>query len=211
MKIIAFVPIKFNSSRLKNKNFLKLDEKYLCSYIFETLLKIDTIDQIYVYCSNEEIINYIPKNIIFLKRNNNLDSEQTIGMDIYQQFIKEIDSDIYILAHATSPFISKESIKQGIDALVNKQYDSAFSVKEEKTFTWYQNKPLNYNLDLIPRTQNLESIFLETSAFYIFNKDVITKKKRIGNNSKMIITKFPEYIDIDTQDDFNLAAKIVLK
>lgn len=211
MKIIAFVPIKFNSSRLKNKNFLKLGEKYLCSYIFETLLKIDTIDQIYVYCSNEEIINYIPKNIIFLKRNNNLDSDQTIGMDIYQQFIKEIDSDIYILAHATSPFISKESIEQGIDALVNKQYDSAFSVKEEKTFTWYQNKPLNYNLDLIPRTQNLESIFLETSAFYIFNRDVITKKKRIGNNSKMIITKFPEYIDIDTQDDFNLAAKIVLK
>lgn len=211
MKIIAFVPIKFNSSRLKNKNFLKLGEKYLCSYIFETLLKVDTIDQIYVYCSNEEIINYIPKNIIFLKRNNNLDSDQTIGMDIYQQFIKEVDSDIYILAHATSPFISKGSIEQGIDALVNKQYDSAFSVKEEKTFAWYQYKPLNYNLDLIPRTQNLNSIFLETSAFYIFSKDVITKKKRIGNNSKMIITKFPEYIDIDTQDDFNLASKIVLK
>jgi CMP-N-acetylneuraminic acid synthetase len=211
MKIIAFVPIKFNSTRLKNKNFLKLGQKYLCSYIFETLLKIKSINQIYVYCSNEDIKNYIPKNIIFLKRNINLDLDNTIGMDIYQEFIKEINSDIYILAHATSPFISNESIQQGIDALVKNNYDSAFSVKEEKTFSWFQDKPLNYNLKFIPRTQNLNSVFLETSAFYIFNKKVIEKKRRIGDNSKMIITKFPEYIDIDTQDDFNLATKIILE
>lgn len=210
MKIVAFVPIKFYSSRLKNKNFLKLGDKLLCNYIFDTLSKIKLIDNIYVFCSNKDIINYIPKNIIFIQRDQKLDQDQTIGMDIYQEFIKEIDSDIYILAHTTSPFISQNSIEQGINALVKNNFDSAFSVKEEKTFAWYQNKPLNYGLDYIPKTQNLNSIFLETSAFYIFKKEVINKKKRIGNNSKMIITKFPEFIDIDTQDDFNLATKIIL-
>ena len=209
MKIIAFVPIKFNSSRLKNKNFLKLGDKYLCQYIFETLSKIKNINQIYVYCSNPEIKNYIPNNIIFLERSKKLDFDNVIGMDIYQEFISKIKSDIYILAHATSPFISEQSIQQGINALTENDYDSAFSVKEEKTFTWYQNTPLNYNLELIPRTQNLESLFLETSAFYIFKNNVIKLKRRIGEHSKMIITKFPEYIDIDTQEDFDLALKII--
>jgi len=211
MKIIAFVPIKFKSNRLKNKNFLKLGGNYLCNYIFETLLKVKLIDQIYVFCSNPEIINYIPKNIKFIKRNIELDQDSTIGMDIYQEFISKVESDIYILTHATSPFITKESIELGINALLNNGYDSSFTVKEEKTFAWYQNKTLNYNLNYIPKTQNLDSIFLETSAFYIFKKKVIKDKRRIGDNSKMIITKFPEYIDIDTEDDFKLATKIILK
>jgi CMP-N-acetylneuraminic acid synthetase len=211
MKIIAFVPIKFKSSRLENKNFLKLGKNYLCNYIFETLLTISLIDEVYVFCSNPDIKNYIPKNIKFLQRSQELDQNETIGMDIYQEFISKVDSDIYILAHTTSPFIKKESIELGIDALLNENHDSAFSVKEEKTFCWFQNNPLNYNLNFIPRTQNLESIFLETSAFYILKKEVIEKKRRIGDNSKMIITKYPEFIDIDTIDDFNLATKIIIE
>ncbi len=211
MKIVAFVPIKFNSSRLKNKNFLKLGNNYLCNYIFEILSKIKLIDQIYVFCSNSDIKNYIPKNIKFLERSDELDRDTTIGMDIYQEFISKIESDIYILSHVTSPFISQKSIELGIDAILNQGYDSSFSVKEEKTFAWYQNKSLNYNLNHIPRTQNLNSIFLETSAFYIFKKKIIKNKRRIGEHSKMIVTPFPEYIDIDTEDDFKLATKIILE
>ena len=211
MKIVAFVPIKFNSSRLKNKNFLKLGNKYLCNYIFETLSRIESINEIYVFCSNPDIKNYIPKNIKFLERSIELDQDSTIGMDIYQEFISKINSDIYILAHVTSPFISHKSIELGLEAVLNHGNDSSFSVREEKTFAWYKNKTLNYDLKHIPRTQNLNSIYLETSAFYIFKKEVINNKCRIGNNSKMIITSFPEYIDIDTEDDFKLASKIILK
>ena len=207
MKIVSFVPIKFNSQRLKNKNFLQLGDKRLCEYIFNTLIDISIIDEIYVYCSNPDIVNYIPKNIIFLKRNEKLDQDNVTGMEIYQEFIKEIKADIYILSHVTSPFISKESIEKGINALLNEGYDSSFSVKEENIFCWYQNKPINYNLDFIPRTQNLNSIYLETSAFYIFKKEVIERKRRIGDKFKMIVTKYPEFIDIDTEDDYINAVK----
>jgi CMP-N-acetylneuraminic acid synthetase len=210
MKIVAFVPIKFESNRLKNKNFLKLGEKYLCQFIFDILLKVDLIDEIYVFCSNQNIKKFIPNNIKFLQRNKSLDQDKTVGMDIYQEFISKVKSDIYILAHATSPFISEKSISNGINAVLNNDYDSAFSVKEEKTFTWYNNNPLNYELNNIPRTQDLNSIFLETSAFYIFNQDVIKSKRRIGNKSKMIITPFPEYIDIDTEQHYNFAQKVIM-
>jgi CMP-N-acetylneuraminic acid synthetase len=209
MKIVAFIPIKFNSERLKNKNFLNLGNKPLCFYIFNTLLKIKLIDEIYVFCSNKDIINYMPNKIKFLKRDTNLDQNDTLGMDIYQSFISKVNADIYLLSHVTSPFISKESIEEGIKAILYNNFDSSCSCKEVKTFAWFEDKPLNYNLNNIPRTQNIKPVLFETSAFYIFKKNIIEDKKRISNNHYFVKTNCIESIDIDTEEDYNLAKRII--
>ena len=208
MKIVAFVPIKFHSERLKNKNFLKINDKSLCYYIFDTLLKINLINEIYVFCRDKKILEYIPKNIKFLEREKHLDNNDTLGMEIYQSFIDKIDSDIYLLCHTTSPFIKELSIIKGLEKILNEDYDSACSCKLLKTFAWFKNKPLNYNLDLIPRTQNIEPVIIETSAFYAFKKEVIKNKKRIGEKHFFVNTTDIESIDIDTENDFNFAKTI---
>jgi CMP-N-acetylneuraminic acid synthetase len=205
MKIIAFVPIKLNSQRLSNKNILNLGNKPLCYYIFNTLKKINLIDKIYVFCSDERIKDYIPNDIIFLKRDKSLDKNNVLGMDIYQSFISQVKSDIYVLCHATSPFISENSIKLGLNNIIQKGYDSSCSSQNVNTFCWYNNKPLNYLLNNIPKTQNIKPIIIETSAFYAFKKEVIENKRRIGNNHSFVETNYKESIDIDTEDDFKLA------
>ena len=43
-----------------------------------------------------------------------LDTNKTKGLDIYKSFINKIDSDIYCLCHATSPFVKAESIIKGL-------------------------------------------------------------------------------------------------
>ena len=95
MKVVAFVPIKFNSQRLENKNILPLGKYPLCWYIFDTLKQVNHIDEIYVYCSDEKIQKYIPNDIKFLKRSNNLDTHETIGLDIYKSFANQIKADVY--------------------------------------------------------------------------------------------------------------------
>ena len=126
-------------------------------------------------------------------------------MDIYESFISKINSDIYILCHATSPFISELSIKTGLEKIINDNYESSCSCKKINTFTWYKGKPLNYTTDFIPRTQNIKPIIIETSAFYAFKKEVIQNKKRIGDKHFFVDTNNIESIDIDTLDDFNFA------
>ena len=37
----------------------------LCSYIFDTLTKVKGLDEIYVYCSDEKIQEYLPEGIKF--------------------------------------------------------------------------------------------------------------------------------------------------
>ena len=74
-KVVAFVPIKLNSQRLANKNILPLGDQSLCWYVFNNLLRIDKIDEVYVFCSDEKVMNYLPKGVKFLKRDSYLDGE----------------------------------------------------------------------------------------------------------------------------------------
>ena len=210
---IIFVPIKLKSQRLTNKMLLNLGDKFLCQHIFYTLLEVKKqIEcEIYCFCSDEKIKEFLPKGITFLKRDEKLDNNETKGMEIYKSFIEKISyGDNYILCHATSPFIKKESIIEGLNSILNKGYDSALSVSKVQTFCWYKNRPLNYDLNNIVRTQNIKPVLWETSAFFMFKKKILTEKnRRIGDNPYFVETDRIESIDIDELQDFELAQKII--
>lgn len=211
-RVVAFVPIKLNSQRLSGKNLKLLGSVPLIQYILNSLMQAKNIDDVYVFCSDHSIINILPDGVKFLKRDKSLDEDKTLGADIYNSFLKHIDSDYYVLAHATSPFIKSETITNAIDMVLHEGYDSAFTLEEVKNFVWYQNKPLNYSLDLIPRTQDIEPVYIECSAFFIFSKKQWkNSKRRIGINPYMVILEGPEATDIDTQEDFSLAEFYVNK
>lgn len=210
MKIVAFVPVRLNSKRVAGKNLKLLGDKPLMCYILETLAKVRNIDKVYLYCSNEGVKEHLPNGIKFLKRPEFLDRDETLGKEIYDEFTQTIDADVYILAHTTSPFIKQETIENALDKIINGEYDSAFSVEKIQTFAWYNGKPLNYELKEIPRTQTIEPVYVETSAFFMFKRDVWkVHKQRIGFKPYMAIVDKIEGVDIDWPEDFQMAEKII--
>ena len=71
-------------------------------------------------------------------------------------------------------------------------------------------EPLNFNGDDLPRTQDLEPIYQETSGIYVFKKEVFEKyRRRIGKKPFIKEVSFKEAVDIDTGDDFDLAQSLV--
>lgn len=210
MKIIAVVPIKLNNQRLPGKNIKQFTNgKPLCNYILTTLLSIKEIDEIYVYCSSDEIQSYLPEGVKFLKRPVSLDTDNTKMNDVLQYFSKEILADIYIMAHVTAPFVRTESIEKGLKAVQSGMYDSAFAVKKLQDFLWKDGRPFNYKLEYIPRTQDLPAIYKETSGFYIYLFQTITEEKcRIGNRPYLVEIGEIESIDIDEEEDFIIADAI---
>ena len=210
MKVVAFVPIRLNSKRVVGKNLKLLGDKPLLQYILDTLTSTPAIDEVYVYCSQEEIIPLLPQGVKFLKRDVSLDRDETLGQEIYDAFIKEVDADVYILAHTTSPFIKAETIENAVKQVTNGSHDSAFSAQKVQTFAWYNGSPLNYNLKEIPRPQTIEPVYFETSAFYIFRKEIWTvEHQRIGKTPYIAIVDPIEGIDIDNPEDFEFAAKVL--
>ena len=188
MKTAAFVPIRLNSQRVSGKNLRPLSGSPLMCHILRTLTEVEGIDEVYVYCSEE------------------LDRDTTLGREIYDSFTAEVEADLYVLAHATSPFIRAETVADALRKVVSGEYDSAFSAEKIQTFAWYEGRPLNYSPENIPRTQTIEPVYIETSAFFIFPRALWTgRHRRIGDRPYMAVVDRIEGLDIDYPEDFTMA------
>lgn len=210
MKIVAVVPMKLNNSRLPQKNIKSFNNgKPLCHYILSTLLMVDGVDEVYVYCSNPDIKKFIPDGIKYLRRSESLDQDTTKMNEVLQSFASDVFADVYVMTHTTAPFISKESIEKGLMPVVNGEYDSSFAAKRLQDFLWEDGRPFNYDLEHIPRTQDLPLLYEETSGFYIYRREIITDLgRRIGNNPLIVEVGEIESIDIDEPEDFVIADAI---
>lgn len=213
MKIVSFIPIKLNNQRLPGKNTMILNGRPTCDYIFDTISKVDSIDEKYVYCSDEAIKPYIQpyeeKGLHFLKRDPYLDGFQVKGLEIIDRFVKDVDADIYVLTHVTQPFTKSESIKKALEKVISGEYDSAFSAVVLQDYMWMNGKPFNYDMKNIVRTQDLDPIYMETGAFFIFRKEVFTKLgQRIGNKPYIYEIDQFEAVDIDKAEDFEFAKAV---
>ncbi|MEH0876412.1 acylneuraminate cytidylyltransferase family protein [Pectobacterium cacticida] len=207
MKVVAFVPLKLNNERLPGKNTKMLKNgRPLVDYILNTLGKVNEIDESYVYCSSESIVDYInDSNIKYLKRPESLDSSSTKINEVLLSFANDVEADIYVLVHATAPFISAESISKAISSIVDGGHDSALAVSAMREFLWSGGKPMNYDLENIPRTQDLTPVYVETTGLYVYTRDLIlTKNRRIGSNPFLVEVSKIEALDVNEPIDFNI-------
>ena len=179
-------------------------------FIQEALIASKKIDEVYIYCSSEAIKNYLIDGVRFLKRPDFLDLNTSNCNNIIREFIKEVDAEYYVVSHATAPFTKTKSIDNCIDAVVKENnFDSAFTVEKIQTFMWSDGKPMNFNPDHFPRTQDLEPIYMETSGAFVFPKYVFEKyDRRIGINPCLVEVEPIESCDIDTEYDMLVAQSL---
>jgi CMP-N-acetylneuraminic acid synthetase len=210
MKVVAFVPIKLNSERVPLKNIRAFKNgKPLIEYILNTLKEVGGIDKIYVYCSNKDIQKYLPSGVNFLQRDCYYDLSSTPFNEVLSGFAKEVHADTYVLAHATAPFMKKESIETAISKVIDGEYDSALTVTEFKEFVWKNGKPFNYDINNIPRTQDLEPMYIETCGLYVYKKNlIIDENRRIGDKPFLVEISKIEACDINVEEDFIIAEAI---
>lgn len=210
MKIVCVVPVKLNNERLPGKNIRILGNKPLIKYILSTLNDIDLIDETYVYCSSNKIENYLVGNVKYLKREESLDLPTANFTQIFESFMNKIDADVYVYAHATAPFVSKNTIEKEIKSVISGEYDSSFTAEKIQDFIWSDGEPLNFDAENLPRSQDLPVLYRETSGVYVFTKEVFLKyKRRIGKNPNILEVNQKEMIDINYLEDFQLAERML--
>lgn len=213
MKIVAFVPVKLNSERTPGKTIKPFfDGTPLISFILNTLLQIDEIDEVYVFCSDPAIEKYLPQRVHFLQRPKTLDTPEATPQDIMGEFISKIPADIYVTSHATSPFVTAQHIRECVLKVLSGEYDSAFTAEKIQKLLWKDNKPMNFDAENVPRTQDLEKIYSEVSAAYVYRKEVfLNYRRRIGNKPYLCEVSGIECIDIDWPEDFEIADAVYEK
>jgi CMP-N-acetylneuraminic acid synthetase len=210
VKIAAYVPVKLNSERLPNKNILPFDNgKPLITYILDALVRSPGLDSIHVYCSNPSVRQHLPEHVQYMSRSANLDLSTAKINEVMRAFADDVYADVYVLAHATSPFLSPQTIELGIEKVRSGQYDSALTVAPLRGFLWFDGKPLNYDPASIARTQDLDPFFCETTGLYIYPRELLIEhNRRVGDNPYLIEVSAIEAIDINDPVDFLIANAI---
>ena len=210
MKVVALIPVKLGSKRVPGKNIKPFfDGTPLIHFIQKACLNAKNIDEVYVYCSSEEVQSYILPGVKYLKRPEYLDGDNINANDFILEFINTIDADIYVNAHTTSPFAKTQTIEELVEKVSSGEYDSAFCAENIKTFMWMNGKPMNFDPDHFPRTQDLEPIYMETSGAFVFSKEVfVTYNRRVGVKPCLVEVEPIESIDIDTVYDMLVAQSL---
>ena len=92
-------------------------------------------------------------------------------------------------------------------------YDSVHSVTSKQDFAWLESfeRPINFNPNVVQRTQDLEKIYFSNGAFFIFTKKTFMENKnRFGKNNFLYEIDNIEGLEIDTVKDLEFA-KVVFK
>lgn len=208
--VCAIVPVKVDSRRLPNKNFLMLGGKPLAHYIFETLLSLDEVEVVYAFCSDPRLVNLLPSGVKWLPRSAALDSDDIGANLLFRSAVEAVSNEIVLLAQIPGPFLRKETILEAIDSIKSDCFDSVTTVVRNQTYAWYQGHPLNYDPKKIKQTQIIDPVFMETSGLYAFKRQMyLSEDTRILGRVKQIEVNQLEGLDIDEPSHFMLAEQFV--
>tara|TARA_B100001559_G_C16400682_1_gene575622 strand:- start:172 stop:822 length:651 start_codon:yes stop_codon:yes gene_type:complete len=203
MKIVAIIPIKSNSKRVKKKNFKKIHNIPLYQIVLNKVKK-SNFDEIYVDTDSDVIKKFCVKNNIFvIDRIKKLSKDNANGNDLLNYHSKLVKADLYFQIFITAPLLSIKSINSCIKLLKNNSNDSILTVNRIYSWFWFKNKPVNYIPKILPRSQDAQPIVQETTGLYGITKTALNKYKcRIGKKPIFFDVPRHEALDLDTYQDF---------
>jgi CMP-N-acetylneuraminic acid synthetase len=214
-KIVALLPMKANSERVKGKNFRPLAGKPLFKWILDSLLDVAEIDKVVINTDARQILAEnglaYQDRVIIRDRKPELCGDLVSMNLILEDDIAAVDADIYIMTHTTNPLISTATIKHGLEKLSeSNEHDSLFTVNKTQTrFYRADGSAVNHDPDNLIRTQDLEPWYEENSCLYFFTKDSFAKTgARIGEHPLMMETPPLESLDIDEPHDWEMVSAL---
>jgi CMP-N-acetylneuraminic acid synthetase len=208
-RIVAIVPMRHDSERVRGKNYRMLGERPLFHHIITTLLSCPRIAETVIDTDSpvirEDAARAFP-TVGILDRPAALRGGNVPMNDVLLNDVTRVDSDLYLQTHSTNPLLRVDSITRAIDAFASAQpeHDSLFSVTRLQTRLWdADGQPINHDPRLLLRTQDLPPVFEENSCLYLFSRASIERHgNRIGERPLLFELPREEAWDIDEEFDF---------
>ncbi|MCJ7537653.1 MAG: acylneuraminate cytidylyltransferase family protein [Anaerolineales bacterium] len=210
-KIVALVPMRHHSQRVKGKNYRTLAGRPLYHHILSTLELCPEIAVIVVDTDSQVVMDGINEDfpqVQILIRPEHLRAEETPMNDVLLHDTEQIEADFYLQTHSTSPLLSAKTISSAIRTMKQNypSYDSLFSVTRRQTRYWDElGRAINHNPAILLQTQDLPPVYEENSCLYIFTRETLElQRNRIGLRPLMFEIDAAEAWDIDEEIDFKI-------
>lgn len=216
-QLVALVPMKAHSARVKGKNFRNFAGKPLFRWILDTLLAIPEIEKVVINTDARTILaenGLVDTDRILIRDRKPEICGDFVSMNkVLADDIEAIPSAAYLMTHTTNPLLSTTTVVRALWA-----FDRARSVGKDSLFTVnkYQTRfyrgdcsAINHDPNNLIRTQDLEPWYEENSNLYLFTRESFAATNaRIGRKPVLLETPRMESADIDDQEGWDLAELI---
>ncbi len=207
-KIVAIIPARKGSQRVKNKNIRKFQGIPLVELSIRSALKCSLIDQVVVSTDDQVVKDIICKyDIECFDRPPHLAHETARTFDVLVDVIERLESkpEFLVLLQATSPLREIDLIQKGLYMIKsNPEASSLIAVYEHRIFTGQIRK--GYWLSDYPeetRSQDIPAKYVPSGSLYIYRvSDTIEKCDPFGNKVLPILVDETQSVNIDYEDDF---------
>ena len=206
-KLVAVIPVRKGSQRVQNKNIRPFANSSLLQIKIDIIKQLP-VDDIIINTDCETAIEIaIKNNVKYYRREDYYASSACNNSDYHEYLAKVTDAQDILVAQVTAPLISVESYIDAIKTYyAEEQCNSLMSTKLIKEFIWFENSPVNYDVNNAPNSQNLPDYFHPTFGIVICNRSALLESKNfICNEPYFYQISDIEAVDIDTILDFEFA------
>jgi CMP-N-acetylneuraminic acid synthetase len=208
-RIVAFVPMRHDSERVKGKNYRCLGGRPLYHHIVTSLLACPRIDHVVIDTDSlliaAEVESIFPQ-IQVLPRPDHLLGGDVPMNEVLLNDVEQIDADLYVQTHSTNPLLQTETIQAALNAFLEVQdrHDSLFTVTPLRTRLWTPDgEAINHDPGVLLRTQDLPPVMEENSCLYAFDGATLRRRgNRIGERPLLYPLDPHEAWDIDDELDW---------
>jgi len=218
-KIIAMVPARLGSKRIKSKNLRLIGGRPLISHILTTIKKTSVFDEIYLN-SEGDVFREIAEahGVQFYQRDLGLASDEATNDAFAYDFLRATDCEYLIQILPTSPFLGVGEIERFVSMIVSENLDGLISVEAKQIACVYRGVPINFRKEKVnPPSQEMTPILAYATALMGWRKQIFMKNyEDLGaayHCPRGKVDYFPisgiSAIDIDNEEDFLLAEAIM--
>ena len=211
--ITAVIPCRTGSTRCPNKNvrpFGTTKDYSLLKRKIRQLKKVEEIVEIIV-SSNCGRAREIAENegVRFHNRAAEFCTSDCPINLVYVECMKPVETDDVMWVLCMAPFANESLLRKAVHAYVNRNvkiHDSVVTVHNMCEFAWFHNKPLNYDSNRQPRSQDLKPLQIFTWGCVIAPTAQVRALQNVsGVGPIFVCTDAIEAIDIDDPHEFILS------
>ncbi|MBT5491733.1 acylneuraminate cytidylyltransferase family protein [bacterium] len=217
---IAFIPARCGSKSISFKNIKEFCGKPLIYWSLLELEKSERIDKVFVATDCEQIKDVVvsfnfSKVEVYdreIKNANDTSSTESVMLEFIQKSDFNND-DLFCLVQATSPLTQSSDFTKAFMKFDKDKTDSLLTCTRVKSFFWTEDGiPINYDYKKRPRRQDFDGVLVENGAFYIsYVKNIKKYKNRLSERISIYEMDEFKYIDIDEEEDWEMAERIMKK
>ena len=221
MMFVCLIPARAGSKRIKNKNIKKINNKLLIEYTLEFAVNSRLFNHIIVSSDSKIIHNIIKKKyskkIIFLSRPANLAMDNSTTESCVNHALNNFNfikpNDYIFILEPTSPLRKLNTIKKAINIVKEYKPQSVISTFRNKSLPGIIKK--NNQFKYLIRNQKRNSqkrnyVYFEVGVFWAISvKFFIRNNKIVSNQTKFVNVEYPEYIDINFNEDLKEVKKFL--